>query len=42
MAQVKLLVNKFRNFWHHNVTNRYEPSKHYFRGKLSKFHKEQN
>jgi len=35
MAQVKLLVNKFLKFWHDKVTNRYEPSKHYFRGRRS-------
>jgi len=34
MAQFKTMLNSFSRWWYDNVSNRYEPSKHYFRGRL--------
>jgi len=32
MAQVKVLIIAVSKWWYDNVSHRYEPSKHYFRG----------
>tara|TARA_R100001509_G_scaffold105795_1_gene62660 strand:+ start:312 stop:443 length:132 start_codon:yes stop_codon:yes gene_type:complete len=41
MTQVRNMLHAVSKWWYDNVSNRYEPSKHYFRGRLSDWHKEE-
>ena len=41
MAQVRTMLHAVSKWWHDNVSHRYEPSKHYLRGRVSDWHKEQ-
>mgnify|MGYP003132352747 CR=1 FL=1 len=41
MAQVRTMLHAAFMWWYCNVSHRYDPAKHYLRGRVSNWHKEQ-
>jgi len=41
MAQFKTMLNFASKWWYDNVSHRYDPAKHYLRGRLSNWYKEE-